>query len=310
MYVYRQAPVTTDSLCFRVSWVVEWLVSDTTWRPELEVCASDHASHRLVIAPNTLWYGTYRLRATASVYLTENNRNSSRIRHDVSAVGAAATLIETSSRFTYLQVTSSPLVAAIQGQDATRYVTRWDVININMTSSFDPDVTMGNQTGMQFHLFCYTKSSAQQVRDLSLENLLDVSTKLTNNSKQTAHLYELNTGPCFNSLTNIWLVGTELVFDGNAATTNDSLLFHLFVTKDDRRASSVAEVTVRATNITVDNALDAIDALLASGDTSAALLVIDLAASALDVDDTVRSSAMDVNDTVSSTCNPVTTSIL
>ena len=60
-------------------------------------------------------------------------------------------------------------------------------------------------------------------------------------------------------------------------------VFDMFMTKDTRIARVQAEMRVWTTNISTDNALDAIDALLASGDTSAALLVIDMATDALNV---------------------------
>ena len=204
-----------------------------------------------------------------------------------SAIDTKPTMLEIASDYIYMNIVPSPLVAKIQDDDITRDVTAWDVVNVNMTSSYDPDVERGNQTGMQFYMFCYTLTEMDTYQALTLDELLDRSTKITNNTIRTAHLYEPDDAlPCFINEGPIWLINTELVFKGELATSNDTLVFDMFVTKDERIARSHAQIRVWSTNITVDNALDAIDALLASGDTSAALLVIDMATDALNIDDT------------------------
>ena len=50
----------------RYTWQTDWETDLKTWRPELEVCVTEDSSPVLTILPNTLWYGTYRLKVTAS----------------------------------------------------------------------------------------------------------------------------------------------------------------------------------------------------------------------------------------------------
>ena len=55
---------------------------------------------------------------------------------------------------------------------------------------------------------------------------------------------------------------------------NESVIFQLYITKDERVAIARQEVTVWPTNVT-GNSMDALALLLASGDTTAALAVMD-----------------------------------
>ena len=210
--------INDDSeLKVRYTWYTDWKTEDQHWRPELEICITEASDSLLNIDVNTLWYGTYRLQVTAS-FRAEVNRKK---RELALADHSLATLAETRSEYVYLEVIPSPLVAAIQHGDEKRDLTLWDIINVNMTPSYDPDVLHRNKSGMSFHLFCYTKSLKEDMLQKDLDAMHDLSYKVTNNSFNTASLYDA--GGCFVKYTKIWMAGFEAVFPGDHASVNDSL---------------------------------------------------------------------------------------
>jgi REJ domain len=132
----------------------------------LSVCVSASPNSTLVIPSNTLWYGTYRINTT--VYAASPS------------VGGSTTLLpvvlDTSApSTTYLTVTPSPLVAAIN-----KLITN-ETISLDLSASGDPDVAHGNDTGLNLYLFCYPQKKASTYSGLTLNQMLQSATSLANN---------------------------------------------------------------------------------------------------------------------------------
>jgi len=83
-------------------------------------------------------------------------------------------------------------------------------------------------------------------------------------------------------LTLLYL-NTQAVLPASCVTMDDTVDFALFVTKDTRVSSTFMNIHVWPSNNSA-SALDGIDALLASGNTNAALLVINMVTGSLNTD--------------------------
>lgn len=295
----------TDSLSgnlkTRYTWSAQKLSPYNEWRPELAVCQNEIESDMLVIHPNTLWYGSYKLTTRSSIRTAASRKRRDTYVDamlDVNPVEMFAekeifepvlvlddtegTLLTSDMAVSYLHIIPTPLVAHIRDEEKVhKDVVRWTPVTVDMSNSYDPDVPAGknNKTGMTFHLFCYQKRFAEVVATKTFEQLLEESSKVANNTVDSTRLYEFE--HCFESFEHIWVLGQEAIFPGDHLTTNDTIIFDGYVTKDERMSRTSMSYKIWATNITVENAMDAIDDLLASGDTSAALMVIDMAANAL-----------------------------
>lgn len=88
---------------------------------------------------------------------------------------------------------------------------------------------------------------------------------------------------------NLWMVGFEAVFPASHLTYDDHVVFTMHANKDTRWTA--ANATIRAYEFAggnVSQALDKIDELLRSGNTNAALLVMNLVTSQLNSGSDVR----------------------
>ena len=249
------------------TWTAERLMSDGGWRPELSVCASNMRSAALIVSGNSLWYGTYRLNVTLLVDALSGSTLSPTKTRSIPAS-------------TYLRVRPTPLVAMIADSDVKDFSIT-DVVTINMNGSRDPDVDPGNRTGLHLFLFCYTSQTSSTYKSLNLSQMLDKATEIGINSDRNVRLLQFSKDPCFLQLGNIWVLDLQATFQASQITLDDSVNFVMFVTKDVRVASTVYQFQVWSTNVSA-SALDGIDEMLRSGNTNAALLVINLVAGSLD----------------------------
>ena len=264
----------------RFYWYGERRTETGEWRPELNICSHVSASPSLVQAGNTLWYGLYRIYGRVAVHTKS------------SATETAPTLYTYETQPTYLRVKPSPLVAKIKG-DPKKDIAKFYMLTIAMEESHDPDVVeRDNTTGMQFHLFCYLSSQLNALANKSLDDLLAGSVKLENNSANDATFYEY--GTVFERYEKITMLGYDVAFLSGAMTMNESIIFQLYVTKDERVAVARQEVTVKHTNSTGDD-FDALALLLASGDTTAALAVMGDMMSSMNSNNDVSSGFARVN---------------
>lgn len=167
MILLLQCTSNGDGATPRYTWTVERLMPGGQWRPELAVCPNCIAScPELVVAGNTLWYGTYRVNVTVTV----------------SVNSAAASLVRSAPATTFLTVRPSPLHASVANATGSPNFKRSDTINLNMTGSRDPDVVASNKSGIQVRLFCYPQSAAATYETLNAEQMQATATIVANNT--------------------------------------------------------------------------------------------------------------------------------
>lgn len=151
------------------TWTVDRLVAGNQWRPELSVCVSASSNSTLVIPPNTLWYGVYRVNVTAMMTLGQSTQS------------LPATLAVSDPATTYLQVTPTPLISDIRTVGGTIEFSGNDTVSLDMSKTRDPDVAVGNVTGMHVYLFCYPQKAKDLYATKSFEELISLATNLANN---------------------------------------------------------------------------------------------------------------------------------
>ena len=308
-------------LVVRHTWSSQKLSPYKEWRPELAVCQHELVEPEMVLPPNRLWYGLYKINYKVSIRIdpTRTRRNADELPDMESILQEAqerleaeslaedktdyskrmkekfepllvfddteGTLIASTSDISYLQVIPTPLVAKIRGAKNGDYrdVTWWKWVSIDLDGSYDPDIPVGqkNKSGMNFDIVCYQRKYAAEVKAMSLRDLLYKSTRIASNTVNTARLWEYKF--VFEEVDKyVRVFGYEAVFSGKHITMNDTVHCTSFVSKDERVSSLTTMYQSMDTNFTdVGAALNRIDDLLASGDTSAALLVIDMATDAL-----------------------------
>lgn len=271
--VINCAEETDSSYEPRYTWAGERQVSDTEWRPELLVCESENPEAELTIPAQSLWYGVYSVTVTLSVDFVGSSSMARKRR----ALLSDPTLLESQSLSSYLEIVASDLVSVIGGGDIRDLVST-SIVTFDLSGSHDPDVQNNNKSGMNFYLFCYTEEEKGIVEGRLLEDHLAATSMIAINSANTTSLYDY--GHCFDDNRGVWMSGHSAIMPGEVLTMNGSLVFHLFVTKDERQASFQQSVKMWPTNITA-NALLNIDDLLASGNTDGAIMILDMVTSSL-----------------------------
>ena len=218
------------------SWTTKRQIGDE-WRPELEVCETNRELTNITIPSNTLWYGNYTITATVAMMSDENGgaRKKRATQENI------PTLLKAESAPMHLKVVPSDLVASIKHGDF-QDVVKTEPIEIDMTPSFDPDVDSNNKTGMQLYLFCYGKKDREYLEKRSLDFLLQRSTKITTSSDNSSSIYEVS--DCFKTYRKVWMLQHRATVPGEDVFGNHSLVFDLFITKDDRESRTWQEITV------------------------------------------------------------------
>ncbi len=309
---------STDSRCpgadltrdysYRYTWECERKTEYNEWRPELNVCETEIANPELVIPPNSLWYGTYKLsarmtlrkphsleraRREADAELTQttlgpdiNNTHLPPVvpRERVKTVTiieprndlltSDAMLLTSDTVETYLQIVPSPLVAAIKSweEDEKRVHTKSEIIKLDMSASHDPDVVNNNKTGMTMHMFCYVKTDNEELTSMTLPALQARSEKACSNIDRTTIVYD--TDRCFSNGTQLFVDVHELNIWGGLMNMDDDVIFDLIITKDDRMAR--VQRTMRVYPALASNAEDALADMLLSGDINGILSICDV----------------------------------
>ena len=267
--VFIAHPEITCSGIYKPSyqWSAERLMTDNSWRPELQVCATDVPDTTYTVLKNTLWYGIYRI-------------NVSFILNTTIANSMVSTLIKPEQpASTYVSIIPSPLIASIS-HESKDYYSVWDTINLNLTDSYDPDTVNSNHTGMNFSLFCYTHS---KYSNLTLDEMISQAQSVAENSYKDATFYQFEDQPCLATKNNnIWVMEFEIVFPAKDFLVQDSVQFSLFVTKDTRIAKTTIDFDILTTNLTA-SALDNIDELLKTN-VNSALLVLNMVTGSLNDD--------------------------
>jgi len=286
----------------------EWLTPSGEWRPELEACLLESHSPDLIIPSNTLWYGTYRLSVTSGLRIHHEALGRRRRSSDNETVTIVTLLgfnetsttttptttttlpppttteaaftsdptLITSSSEIYIEVDKTPLVAQIFGEEEPRDVTVYEVVQINMTGSHDPDVQPGNRTLLRGHLVCYRKEN-EGYETMTLSEIKEKAEMIAINGLKTVSLWDVD---CFDmeghNSSYVRVMGWDATFPGKYLVTMKEIVFKLFVTKDDRESSTFQEWQVWNSNTT--SLLDNLADLLNSNDTSATLNVVGMIA--------------------------------
>ena len=227
-----------------------------------------------------IWYGRYRLSAQGGLrFIPEEEVRAKReVATDDNTLNSVPTTLTTNTDV-FIQVNPSPLEAIIEG-DKHRTASTSSTFSIKVGLSNDPDVKSTNHTGMTFTIVTYPKPEENNIAALSLDEVLVESVKITNNTKGTVRLYDH--GGCIVDTKGVSILATDLVFVfGKSLTVNNVVVFKLYVQKDDRITSTEIDMNIFIAGDT-DSLLNNIDDLLASGDTSAALMVIDMVTGDLD----------------------------
>lgn len=205
------------------TWKANRNVMDDLWRPELQICESLVSSPDLVIPSNSLWYGLYRIRATAGVRNIEQVRTRRSVNGTGSSLEGSVPSLITADVDVYLRVDKSPLVADLANSTKKQD----NFINIPVTikadDSYDPDVNdRVNKTGMTGAIICYRDSKTVAMSKLSSAKVLEQGRLVAQNGAGTVKLYDVD---CFVNSSYIEVHGWQAVLDGHAITTDSIVVF-------------------------------------------------------------------------------------
>ena len=154
------------------TWTVErWVTSTNQWRPELSVCVSaSSVNSTLIIPPNTLWYGTYRVNVTVSAS------------SDSTPAALPASVALSSPVSTHLTVVPTPLVATVVVTAGKTDFYANETVSLDMSGSRDPDVTSSsNTTGMKLYLFCHPQQTATKYATMTFDQKLAAAQSIATN---------------------------------------------------------------------------------------------------------------------------------
>ncbi len=151
-------------------------VSDEEWRTELEVCATQLGSKDFLMPGNTLWYGTYKLTVTLGMSIKDNTRRSRRQTQNEVDLKGYQPMLKTATQDMYIEVVPSELNASFAGDGTLIDIPKFNVLKLDVSSSYDPDVPQSNKTGMWAEVICYSDSRAPQFVDAYPEDILATGT--------------------------------------------------------------------------------------------------------------------------------------
>lgn len=110
---------------------------------------------------------------------------------------------------------------------------------------------------------------------------MQASTNITENWQGTVAVFDTISGDCWNRSDRVWIAGYADVAGpaGDIKLTSNgsaTIVFDVIVTKDGRQARASLDVTILSTNVTKASAASfgALDDLIRSGDTTAALTML------------------------------------
>ncbi|CAH1779490.1 unnamed protein product [Owenia fusiformis] len=224
----------------------------TLERPALEICVMESSDGLYTMPARTLDYGLYRMSVTVSY---TNHK------------------LITSTKEMFVNIGKTPLTAEILGKQPFNVPKFRDLI-IDMTPSGDPDVSQTEPDPLlNLDLFCFKEETESEISDIELDVFKNESMIMANDSSVV--FYDYN---CFDDTSpDVSFDGKIMSFPAEVLRLPPTYIFKLYATKDTRSNSTEFNVKIWSTEIT-DDLFANIDALLNSGDTSAALMVIGSAA--------------------------------
>ncbi|CAH1794576.1 unnamed protein product [Owenia fusiformis] len=220
-------------------------------RPVNEVCTVESEDPIHVIPARSLEYGKYKVQVS---------------------VAQTDMPLKSTSKQLYVDMVKTPIVANVEGSGEVQTVAIFGNIDLDMTSSHDPDVSLGaNDPLLKFDVFCFPEEKTELLESSRLIDLKEQAREIHN---ETVSLWDMG---CFSSPPTPIFTEPGIIRFTAGSMSMQVYTFKLILSKDNRQADDSVSFRVLATNNT-DDMLSNIDALLASGDTSGALMVIGMAA--------------------------------